>query len=218
MRAPSFLETPIGLFMQTSTLKKSVTLFLGLCFFATSALSQQVKVTADKPEFDDLPSPELAGNTGKKKWNPKDWLEVEVKLKLEAKPEPKDGYVDNLQIRWFVAVEDPIGKGFFLLEKDVTYVNIPVDEEIYASVYLAPSTIKRLTGGERAGKSAIWGVAGEVTYNGSKVAEFSSKPTKEWWRSPKLARTEKFPLMSKSDTPFKFLWWDRYLQEQESRR
>lgn len=204
--------------MSLSKFQKTITLFAGFCFFATGALAQQVKVTADKPEFDDLPSPEVGGNTGEKRWEPKDWLEAEVKLEIEAKPEPKDKYVDGVSIRWFVAVEDPAGKGFFLLEKEVNYVNIPVGEEVFASVYLSPSTIKRLTGGERAGKSAVWGVAGEVYFNGSKVSEFSSKSTKEWWRSPKLSRSDKFPLMSKGETPFKFLWWDRYLQEEERRR
>lgn len=204
--------------MSTSILKNTIALLAGVCFFATGVFAQQVRVTADDPDFDDLESPEVGGNTGEKKWQPKEWLEAEVKLNLEARPEPEDGYVDGLSIRWFVAVENPAGKGFFLLEKEVNYVNVPVGEDVYASVYLSPSTIKRLTGGDRAGKSAVWGVAGEVSYNGSKVAEFSSKSTKEWWRSPKLSRSDKFPLMSKSETPFKFLWWDRYLQEQERRR
>ena len=176
----------------------------------------QVKV--DKPDFDDLPSPEVGGNTGKKNWDPKDWLEAEVKFSLEAKPEPEDKYVDGVTIRWYVAVENPAGKGYFLLEKELRYINVPVGEDVYASVYLSPSTIKRLTGGERAGKSAVWGVAGEVSFNGSKVAEFSSRSTKEWWRSSQLSRSDKFPLMSKSETPFKFLWWDRYVQEEDERR
>lgn len=200
------------------TLKNTLSLLLGLGLFATSSYGQAVKVEAEKPEFDDLPSPELGGNTNEKKWQPKDWLEAEVELKVEARPEPKDGFIDRLEIRWYVAVEDPASKAFFLLEKDVTYLNVPVGEDVYASVYLSPSAIKRLTGGERAGKSAVWGVAGEVTYNGQKVAVFSSKPDKEWWKNTKLSRTDKFPLMSKTETPFKFLWWDRYLQEQEARR
>lgn len=204
--------------MRTFTLKNTLSLVLGFGLIASAAHGQAVKVEAEKPEFDVLPSPELGGNTNEKKWQPKDWLEAEVELKLEASPEPKDGYVDRLDIRWYVAVEDPAGKGYFLIEKDVTYLNIPVGDSVFASVYLSPSAIKRLTGGERAGKSSIWGVAGEVTYNGQKVATFSSKSTKEWWTSPKLSRTDKFPLMSKHETPFKFLWWDRYLQEQEGRR
>ena len=204
--------------MSTRTLKHTTALLAGLLFFSAGAFAQQVKVSVAKPEFDDLPSPEVGGNTGKKRWEPKDWLEAEVEIKLEARPVPKDGYVDSLTIRWFVAVEDPAGKGYLLLEKEVTYVNIPVDEEFFVSVYLSPSSIMRLTGGDRAGKSSVWGVAGEVTFNGSRVAEFSSKSEKEWWRSPKLSRTDKFPLMSKNETPFKFLWWDRYVQEEERRR
>lgn len=204
--------------MHTITFKNTISLLLGLCFFATGTFAQTVKVTVDKPDFDDFPSPELGGNTGEKNWEPLDWLEAEVKLKVEARPEPKDGYVDSLTIRWYVAVEDPAGKGFFLLEKEVDYVNVRLDEDVYASVYLSPAAIRRLTGGDRAGKSAVWGVAGEVSYNGAKVAEFSSKSTKEWWRSNKLSRSDKFPLRSKSETPFKFLWWDRYLQEKEPRR
>lgn len=201
-------------------LTKTLPVILGFGLFATSAFSQTVRVTADKPAFEDLPSPEFGGNTGEKRWQPKDWLECEVKLKVEARPEPKDGFVDQLSIRWFVAVEDPAspGKSFFLLEKDVTYLNIPLDEDLYAAVYLSPSVIRRLTGGERAGKNAVWGVAGEVTFNGQKVAEFSSKSEKEWWKSPALSRTDKFPLMSKTETPFKTLWFDRFLQEQEGRR
>lgn len=204
--------------MRTFTLKNTLSLVLCFGLIASFAHGQAVKVEAEKPEFDVLPSPELGGNTNEKKWDPKDWLEAEVQLKVEARPEPKDGYIDRIGIRWFVAVENPAGKGYFLLEKDVTYLNVPVGEDVYASVYLSPAAIKRLTGGERAGKSAIWGVAGEVTYNGQKVAEFSSKPTKEWWKSTKLSRTDKFPLMSKNETPFKFLWWDRYLQEEPARR
>lgn len=201
-------------------LHKTLPIILGLGLLAGTAYSQDVRVTVDKPDFDDLPSPEFGGNTGEKRWEPKDWLECEVKLKIEARPEPEDGYVDQLSIRWFVAVEDPAsrGKSYFLLEKDISYVSIPLNEDVYASVYLAPSVIRRLTGGERAGKSAVWGVAGEVTYNGQKVAEFSSKSTKEWWKSGNLSRTDKFPLMSKVETPFKTLWFDRYLQERENRR
>jgi hypothetical protein len=141
-----------------------------------------------------------------------------VKLELEAESGYEENYVDGLSIRWYVAVQNPTGNGFFLLEKDVDYVNMPVEEEIFAAVYLAPATIKRLTGSDRADKGAIEGVAGEVSFNGQKVAVFSSRSGDEWWKSPSLSRTEKFPLMSKGETPFMNLWWDRYLQEKENRR
>jgi len=205
--------------MRIITLKTPLLFLLGLGLTFSSANAQAIKLSIDDPEFDDLPSPEFGGNTDEKKTDPKDWLEVEVKLNVDAvRPEPKDGYIDRLEIRWYVAVEDPASRGYFLLEKDVTYLNIPIKEEQYASVYLAPSAIRRLTGSDRAGKGSIWGVAGEVLFNGTKVAVFSSKSEKEWWKSSSLSRTDKIPLLSKGDTPFKFLWWDRYLQEEPSRR
>ena len=27
-----------------------------------------------------------------------------------------------------------------------------------------------------------------------------------------MQRTNKYPLLDKNETPFKFLWWDRYLE------
>lgn len=205
--------------MLLKPIKTSLPFLLGFCFLATEAIGQQVKIDVDKPNFEDLESPEFGGNTNEKRWEPKDWLEVEVKLKVEARPEPKDGFVDNVSIRWYVAVENPEQKGsYYRLQKDVRYVNVPLKEDMYASVYISPATIRRLTGGERAGKSAVWGVAGEVSHNGSVVATFSSKTTKEWWKSGSLSSTDKFPLLSKNETPFKALWYDRFLQEEEGRR
>ena len=58
---------------------------LSLAFFAVvvapAAMAQTVKkIEASDPTFEDLQSPSVGGNTGKKSWKPKDWLEVEVKV------------------------------------------------------------------------------------------------------------------------------------------
>ena len=97
--------------------------------FAPVALSQTVKkIEASDPTFEDVRSPSIEGNTVKKSWNPKDWLEVEVKVKLEpGRAAPRDGYVDRLTVRWYVAVENKIdkaGQKYFLMEKEVTHVNV----------------------------------------------------------------------------------------------
>lgn len=187
---------------------------------ANFAFSQQVavKIEVEDPTFEDLQSPDISVGGANKRWDPKDWLEVEVEIELDARPVPKDRYLDSLQIKWYVAVENPAGKGFFLLEKDVKYVNIPIKEAVFASVYLSPSAIKRLTGGERAGKGAVKAVGGEVTVNG-KTEVFSSGLKAKWWEtdSQSLSRTDKFPLLTKKETPFASLWWDRYLQEEQRR-
>ena len=185
-----------------------------------AALSQTVKqIDASDPTFDNLQSPSVGGNTGKKSWKPKDWLEVEVKVKLEpGRAAPSDGHVVRLTVRWFVAVENKIdkaGQKYFLMEKEVTHVNVPLDEDFYLSCYLSPATIKRLTGSERAGKNSITAVGGEITVPGAAApARFTSqgRVNNPWWQSPTMQRTNKYPLLDKNETPFKFLWWDRYLE------
>ena len=137
----------------------TISFILAVIAFAPTATAQTVKkIEASDPTFEDLQSPSVAGNTGKKSWKPKDWLEVEVKVKLEpGRAAPRDGHVDRLTVRWYVAVENKIdkaGQKYFLMEKEVTHVNVPLDEDFYLSCYLSPATIKRLTGSERAGKNS----------------------------------------------------------------
>ena len=204
--------------MRTNNLFRKFLVVAGLAFFSVSLQAQEIKVEVDDPEFDDLLSPEVGGNTSEKNWKPKDWLEAEVKLKVEVPRKSTKNYVDRIVVKWYIAVKNPDGKGIALLEKDVSYVNIPVDEEVYASVYLSPSSIRRITGGERAGKSNIEAIAGEITYNGATVGKFNSKGNQEWWKAASVSRNENIPLLSKSETPFKFLWYDRYLEEEPPRR
>lgn len=197
-----------------------VTLVAAVCATAPSLFGQNVavRITAEEPRFDDLPSPNVGGNTGQKNFKPKDWLEVEVKVKLEAKPVPRDKHIDRLTVRWFVAVENKIdraGAKFFLMEKQVTHVNVPIDEEFFLSCYLSPATLKRLTGRDRAAKNSITAIGGEISCPGAQRPErFTSKGdiSKPWWSSPQMQRTNKYPLLNKNETPFKFLWWDRYLE------
>ncbi len=212
----------------TSALPSFVRLSLALavCGAVPAALSQTVsKIEASNPTFEELQSPSVGGNTSKKSWKPKDWLEVEVKVKLEpGRAAPRDGHVDRLTVRWFVAVENKIdraGQKYFLMEKEVTHVNVPLDEDFYLSCYLSPATIKRLTGSDRAGKNSITAVGGEISVVGAPApARFTSQGNtrQPWWQSPTMQRTNKYPLLNKNETPFKFLWWDRYLEIEAENR
>jgi len=203
--------------MNFKTFSKSlfISLIAGIVAVGTASVSAEAKFKVDKPDFDDLPSPALGG--GKKRFTPKDWLEVEVAFEIkDVRPVAKDGFVDQVEIRWYVAVENPGGKGYWLLEKQVTHVNIEIGEKIYASIYLSPSAVKRLSGGERAGKSIVWGVGGEITINGT-TETFNSTSKKEFWKAASLSRTDKVPLLNKDETPFANMWWDRYAEIQKRR-
>lgn len=189
---------------------------LGMLAMVSPLSAQAGKVTVDKPKFDSLTSPEVGGNTGRKNFKPKEWLEAEVKFKVEMPESYKEKFVDNVTVKWYVAVQNPSGKGTVLIEKTVQHVNVPVGEEVFSSVYLSPSAVMRLSGSDRASKSIVTAIGGEILINGSDAVKnsgyFSSKGKPGWWTSDKLSRYDSVPLLNKDQTPFKFLWWDRYAE------
>ena len=206
--------------MKAMSIRTSIRLIavaaVAFCTLPTAVQAQQAKVNVDDPKFDAVPSPDI--NTGyNKSFKPKDWLEVEAKISVEMAPKPKSEFCDQVTVKWFVAVKNPDGKGYFLLTKDINYINIPLGEDVYVSAYLAPNTIKRLTGSWRAGRGVVDRVGIEVLFNGVKVGQASTKGKAGWWNSPSLSRTEKFPLLSKDETPFQALWYDRYAEIQKQR-
>ena len=204
-------------------LRKSFSITLAAFIVALSvgsASGQAAKVLGDKPTFDDIPSPEFGG-VKNKAFKPKDWLEIETKLNISLSPEPATKTCDKITVKWYIAVKNAEKSGTFLLfTKDIDYVNVPVSEEVYCSVYLSPSSIKRLTGFDRAGKSAVEYVGYEVLINGEKVAQETSKGKPGWWNadSDKISRSDKVPLLNKTETPFASMWWDRYAEVSVERR
>ena len=136
-------------------------------------------------------------------------------------PAPPSQTAERILVKWYVAVEHPDKKGaYLLLTKDVTNVNVPLEEEIYTSVYLSPSSVKRLTGSDRGGKKAVYLVGYEVLVNGVKVAEESDKNKPGWWNvaSDKISRSDTVPLLDKSESAFAKMWWDRYAEVLVERR
>lgn len=193
---------------------------LSAAALTTPLMAQTGKVKVDKPSFDDLPSPDFS--VGKNKsFKPKDWLEVEVKFSVEMPRDYKEKFIDRVTVKWYVAIEDPKGgRKTVYIEKQVDHVNVPVGESVYSSVYLSPAAIKRISGRDRAGKSIVKSVGGEVLVNGQSAykdsGKFSSNQDPGWWT--KISRYDAIPLRDKSETPFKFLWWDRYAEIDEQRR
>jgi hypothetical protein len=180
-----------------------------LAFIAVSSIGsvhgQAAKAVIEKPMFDDLPSPEFPGGKSKP-FKAKDWLEIEIKLNLLLSPEPISKTCDKVIVKWYVAVKNPEKPGTFLkITKAIEYVNVPLSEDVYCSVYLSPSSIKRLTGYDRAGK---------------KVAQETSKGKVGWWNAPsdKISDTDLVPLLNKAETPFAPMWWDRYAEVSAERR
>lgn len=193
---------------------------------AVPVQAQAGKVETSDPKFDKLQSPEVGGNTGRKSWKPKDWLEAEVKFKVDMGKNYKEAFVDSVTVKWFVAVKNPVSgskQKMLLIEKEVEHVNVPVGEDVYSSVYLSPSAIKRISGSDRASKGIIEAIGGEILINGTsrtdnKERYFSVGQKTRWWTSGSLSRYDRVPLLNKDETPFKFLWYDRYAQIKPERR
>lgn len=186
----------------------------------SSAFGQAVKVTGDNPEFDDIPSPQFAG-VKNKSFKPLNWLEIEAKLNVQMSPEPVSKTCDKLTIKWYVAVKNPEKSGTFLLfSKDIEHVNVPLGQDIYGSVFLSPASLRRITGSDNGGKGAVEYVGYEVLINGEKVAQGTNKGKPGWWNAggEKISRSEAVPLLNKSETPFRDMWWDRYPEISVERR
>jgi len=191
-----------------------------LCFFVFSAsafgqlaLSKDNRIKAKDPEFDELQSPTVEDGNAKG-FRPKDWLEIEVRLKVQKmKVEPKDKYIDEVKVNWHVVVKGQDRKTY-KISKSVTHVNIPIDEEVSVSIYISPNTLKRITGKDSANKNDLEAVGGEVELNGEMVGFFSHGEKAGWWTKElkNVEATEKFPLLDKSQTPFAPLWYDRYAE------
>ncbi len=183
--------------------------------------AQAYKVEATKPQFDDLQSPVFTTGGKDKGFKPKDWLEIEAAFTVKMAPEPPSKTAERILVKWYIAVQHPDKKGsFLLLTKDVTHVNVPLNEEIFSSVYLSPASVKRLTGSDRAGKGMVELVGYEVLVNGEKVAMETNKNKVGWWNtaSDKISRSDTVPLLNKMETPFAHLWWDRYAEIQTESR
>lgn len=208
--------------MKTSSRLKSflVVPAIAVVFSLAPALGQQSKVEGQKPAFDDIESPQFSGGK-QKSFKPGDWLEIEAELQIALSPEPPSKTCDKITVKWYVAVKNPDKQGtFLLLTKDVEHVNIPTDEKVFCSVYLSPASIKRLTGSAKAGKNSVEYVGYEVLVNGEKKMEETNKGKPGWWNtgSDKISRSEAVPLLSKAQTPFADMWWDRYAELGEVRR
>jgi hypothetical protein len=205
--------------------KLGKTLFCGLAFVgaavASASAQNMVKADVGKIAVDAQMSPNLSSGGKEKSFKPKEWLEAEVELKVPAQnaEQKRSGFIDEITVKWYIAIKNPDGKDTLKLTKDVTHVNVPIDESVFVSVYVSPNTLKRLTGSNRFDKGKIEAIAVEVLIAGTKVGEGNSTSRDKWWNSPALSdMSAKYPLLSKNETPFNTFWWDRYADIKEERR
>lgn len=174
-----------------------------------------------KLSFDKMPSPDIRLPGGKNKsFRPKDWMELEVEIEIPAQNREQKayGFIDRVVVKWYVAMKEKTTGKIILMSKDITHINVPVDEAFYSSAYLSPNTLKRITGSKSVSSGMVEAVGVEVLVGGVKIAEKSEKKPDRWWTSASLSRSSNYPLLNKSETPFKMFWYDRYAEIEERRQ
>ncbi len=187
----------------------------GIFLMASTGVAQQgqpaVKIKKIEVELQPTPVFQAEGGVKTKKIpRQKTWLEVEVEF--EVKAGNKEGIVDNLQFRYYIAIKG--ADGTKMLMGDVVHVNMLEGDKLYSVVYISPTTLGKVTGKYRDfQKSAINAVGLEISYNGRVIATDSTGGKGRWWESLSAEQG----VLSKEKTPFGLLWIDRYADVKETR-
>lgn len=187
----------------------------GFLLMASIAMAQkgQPAVKVKKIEYDVQPTPLFqtgGGVKSKKVPRQKSWLEVEVEF--EVKAGNKEGVVNDLQFRYYIALKGP--EGTKMLVGDVNHVNMLEGDKLFSVVYISPATLGKVTGKYRDfQKSAVNAVAVEVSYNGRVIGGESTGGSGRWWEGLSAEQG----VLPKGKTPFALLWLDRYADVKEGR-
>ncbi len=163
-----------------------------------------IKINGVEMEAQKTPEFQASGVSSKKVPNPREWLEIEVEFEVD-KVDPRDGVLSELLFRYYVGIKDERGQNI-VLTGDVTHVNVMGGEDYYSVMYIAPSTMGKLTGDlRRVDPGSVKAHGVEIFYNGVLVGKESSTKTDFWTTMPSQPG-----LLSKDKTPFALLWIDRY--------
>lgn len=178
--------------------------FLTWCasfLFAVSANAQvpvaltarDVKIEKISPSVTTTPEYQVRNTTDKRATYLK-WLEIEVEFSVD-----RVELVDELTFEYLVEINGKLCPG------EVTHVNIPKGNSLFSVMYMSPRSIDRLTGNKPLSNAMIGNMWVSIKKQGQTLATKSMQPGQ-----PK--NLQQFPnlLVTKNDTPFQVLWWDRY--------
>jgi hypothetical protein len=151
----------------------------------------------------------VAGPRDKPVGTLRDWLEIEVAMQLDTVS--PSGYLEQLDIEFFVAVGDASTRQTVVLNDRLTYLEIDATQRrVHAVAYVSPASLARITGKNNPRQSDISAVAAVITAPGLQTpVEVASAGPRNWWKSEELNRIRGL-VLPRSKTPFAHLWWDRY--------
>jgi hypothetical protein len=161
--------------------------------------------------LDGFPAPEFRDNTRPKPWKgDRDWLQVLIRYETRA---VKDGWLDEVRVKCYVALLPAKAGKPLLLSTEVTYIDVK-DGLHNAALYVRPAIIERYTGSKRIKKNSI-AVYVEVTAGEGEPATIEHRKSSDipakWWegREPRVFIRDN-ELLPPAETPFAFFDYDYY--------
>ena len=151
----------------------------------------KIKVEAVKtPEFS-------LKSGGDKKTRSGDWIEIELEFDTKAEE------IDELTLEYTVQVQGE--KEVKLLDGLVTHIDIPKGREHFSVMYISPRSLEKLTGGKPVNAGIVQNVWVIAKRKGQQLDQLAVKNV----AIPALPHTPGV-LLSKPETPFAPLYFDRY--------
>lgn len=184
-----------------------------------SAQAPQIKVDIKELKLEQQLTPMFqAAGVVEKRWKPKTWIELDmgIKIKLPRAEGGDDASAGSLEVRYFVATsaKDKEGK-IIVISGNITYENIPADDEAHALAYISPSTLKRVLMKDNGNKADVSAFGVDIYYNGQPTATQSSAGQR-WWANGTEPNSDKFTfqegILPKAKTPFAIMFGDYDLQ------
>ena len=140
----------------------------------------------------------LNGDDQLKRYTPAKWLEVEVEFSTSAATREAE-FKFNIEL------------GNTLLVGDQTVVDMPASQSLFTSMYVAPRTLTTLLRGAPLTPTTIQNIAIQILRPGvSQPIAF--KMLKDGPRFYETMQQVPGFVLPKAQTPFAFLYWDRYEQ------
>jgi hypothetical protein len=164
---------------------------------AQAGRAGKVEIVKISPSFVATPEYEFQGDRKRTPARPGKWLEVEVEFSSGAE------FREELTFTYYILFNKK------LLVGEVTHINIPSGKSLFSVMYVSPRSIERIMEGKTVTANSIENIGIEVTSQGRLEASksFNERMRGEWWKTFQQMRGM---VVTKNETPFAPLYWDRY--------
>ena len=149
------------------------------------------------------------------------WCLIDVEYSLDGE---RGNWIDDLEIRWFVAIKTDNGNKILTLFRNVKYCDIEANKKHVASVLIGPRFFERYTAYKRADAAKVSAYV-EVYVGGKLVVRKERKSNSisvdNWWTNmDKPSKRLENALLPRYMTPFYFVdshYYDAEVQEPASK-